>query len=389
MRETGSNNETLKQKNRGLVLRLVTTGECTSRIGVAKYTGLSKMAATNIISQLIEEDILEEKETIRVKGKGRNPIQLDLSKRAPKLIGVNIASDICSVVLCDMHLRIIGKTGFYVRKVDPDKIMENICRCIDRVIKKSPKEQFWGIGVAAPGPVDLLRGIILSHSGFAEMENIPIVEILEEKYHMPVLLESRQNCAALAEKYYGNGHDTEDLLLVGIGEEIGSGVISHGNLRESASGMTPELGHMSIDMNGRECCCGRKGCLRAYIEGSVLRAEYAEATGSDVTFREICRAAEKGEEAADRILGEMTEKLACGLVNAVNLLGPQKVILGGEGFRLPEKYVNELEQLTNTGKLNPEPLTICTSALGEEAGMRSSAARLLMEIFEGELKSMK
>ena len=142
---------------------------------------------------------------------------------------------------------------------------------------------------------------------------------------------------------------------------------------------------MSIDMNGRECCCGRKGCLRAYIEGSVLRAEYAEATGSDVTFREICRAAEKGEEAADRILGEMTEKLACSLVNAVNLLGPQKVILGGEGFRLPEKYVREQEQLINTGKLSPEPLTICTSALGEEAGTRSSAARLLMEIFEGEL----
>ena len=386
MRETGSNNETLRQKNRGLVLRLVTTGECTSRIGVAKYTGLSKMAATNIISQLIEEDILEEKETIRVKGKGRNPIQLDLSKRAPKLIGVNISADVCSVALCDMHLRILGKIGFYVQKVSPDKIMENICRCIDRVIKKSSKERFWGIGVAVPGPVDLSKGVILSHSGFPEMENISIVSVLEERYHVPVLLESRQNCAALAEKYYGNGHDAEDFLLVGIGEEIGLGVISHGNLRESSSGMTPELGHMSIDMNGRECCCGRKGCLRSYIEGSVLRAEYAEATGSEAAFREICRAADKGEEAADRILGEMTERLACGLVNAVNLLGSQKVILGGEGFRLPEKYVRELDRLINTEKLSPEPLTICISALGEEAGLRSSASRLLMEIFEGELK---
>lgn len=386
MWETGFNNETLRQKNRGLVLRLVTTGECTSRIGVSKYTGLSKMAATNIISQLIDEEILEEKETIRVKGKGRNPIWLDLSKKAPKLIGVSIASDVCSVVLSDMHLRILGKTGFYVRKVDPGKIMENICRCIDRVIKKSPKEKFWGIGVTVPGPVDLLKGMILSHSGFPEMENIPIVEVLEEKYHMPVLLESRQNCAALAEKYYGNGHDMEDFLLVGIGDEIGPGVISHGNLRESASGMTPELGHMSIDINGRECCCGRRGCLRSYIEDSVLRAEYAEATGTDVTFRELCRAAEKGEETADRILSKMTERLAFGLVNAVNLLGPQKIILGGEGFRLPGKYVSELERLINEGKLSPEPLTICVSALGEEAGIRSSAARLLMEIFEGELK---
>lgn len=383
MRETGSNNETLKQKNRGLVLRLVTTGECTSRIGVAKYTGLSKMAATNIISQLIEENILEEKETIRVKGKGRNPIQLDLSKKAPKLIGVNIASDICTVVLCDMHLRILGKTGFYVQKISPDTIMENICRCIDRVIRKSPKERFWGIGVAVPGPVDLSKGMILSCSGFPEMENIPIVEILEEKYRMPVLLESRQNCAALAEKYYGNGHDTEDFLLAGIGEEIGSGVISLGNLRESSSGMTPELGHMSIDINGRECCCGRKGCLRAYIEGSVLRAEYSKETGANAAFGEICRAAEKGERAADKILGEMTERLACGLINAVNLLSPQKVILGGEGFRLPQKYVEKLERLINAGKLSTEPLTICISAFGEEAASRSSASRLLMEIFEG------
>ena len=386
MRETGSNNETLKQKNRGLVLRLVTTGECTSRIEVAKHTGLSKMAATNIIAQLIEEGILEEKETIRIKGKGRNPIQLDLSKRAPKLIGVNIAPDICSVVLCDMHLRILGKIGFYVQKENRDKIMENICRCIDRVIRKSPKERFWGIGVAVPGPVDLSKGMILSHSGFPEMENSPIVKILEEKYRMPVLLESRQNCAALAEKYYGNGQNTEDFLVAGIGEEIGSGVISHGNLRESASGMTPELGHMSIDMHGRECCCGRKGCLRSYIEGSMLRAEYAEATGKEATFGELCKAAGKGEEAADRILGEMTERLACALVNAINLLGTQKVILGGEGFRLPEKYVRELERAINKEKLSPDPITICSSAFGKESGLRSSASRLLMEIFEGELK---
>ena len=90
MQNTGYNNTTLKQQNRGLILKLIVTGECESRIELAKRTGLSKMAVTNIISKFMEQNLVEEKECVRIQRKGRNPIKLCLYSKAPKMIGVHI-----------------------------------------------------------------------------------------------------------------------------------------------------------------------------------------------------------------------------------------------------------------------------------------------------------
>ena len=80
MKDAGLNNTTLRRQNRGLVLKLIVTEECSSRIEVSKKTGLSKMAATHIISEFLEEGIIEESASLPVKGKGRNPIRLCLSE---------------------------------------------------------------------------------------------------------------------------------------------------------------------------------------------------------------------------------------------------------------------------------------------------------------------
>ena len=111
MPKTGVNNTRLKQQNRGLILQLIATGECSSRIELAQQTGLSKMTVTYIVNEFLEQGVLEEREKMQVDGKGRNPIQLCISHRAPKLIGVHIHRERCSVFLCDMHLQVLKKTG--------------------------------------------------------------------------------------------------------------------------------------------------------------------------------------------------------------------------------------------------------------------------------------
>ena len=384
MQETGFNNAALKQQNRGLALRLAATGECSSRIEIARRTGLSKMAASNIIAGYIEEDILEESESIKISGKGRNPIQLKLSDKAPKLIGVYIAKDECRVILCDMHLKILAKAGFQITQENHSRFVKLVCRCIDRILKKASEQRIWGIGIASSGSINYADGTLLHLPGFPDTEKIPIVDILKEKYGMPVFLSSQYNTAALAEKYYGNAQDCQDFVYLGISDRIGAGLIYGNALKHDLSGRSSAFGHISIGQNGRICSCGRRGCVAAYASVPVICSEYREETGQDLSFRDICKASEKGDTAAVSLLNEMTDSLTCALTNVSNLVLPEKVILGSEGCFLPDNYLQRIEDNLNRYSCTESHIRVLKSAFGHNSGLRGSAAGLLMRIFEGE-----
>ncbi len=384
MQGAGVNNGTLKSRNRGLVLRLLTTGECTSRIDVAKRTGLSKMAATNIIAGFIEDGILEERETIQVGGKGRNPIQLGLSPKAPKMIGVYIGRNECSAVLNDMHLTVLSKAGYALTRDNQDHLYEMICRCIERILKKAADEKIWGICVSAAGAVDTENGTFRNLPEITGAGSVPLKSLLEEKFQMPVVLENRYNGAAIAEKLYGNGRDAENLLFCGICEEIGFGLALGGGMR-NLRGMLGGLGHMSIEMKGRQCKCGRRGCLQMYASIPMVRAKYRKVSGEELTFREICRNAEKGNAFAAETLDDMTERLACGLTNAVNLFAPQKILIGFDGCILPSKYITRLEKSVNERSLTEDFISVQKPSFGRNAGIRGCTSMLLMNVFNGEM----
>ena len=384
MQESGFNNASLKQQNRGLVLRLAATGECSSRIEIARHTGLSKMAASNIIAGLIEENILEESESIKVSGKGRNPIQLKLSERAPKLIGIYIKKDECRVILCDMHLKILAKAGFQVT-AENHGFIRLVFRCIDRILKKASGEKIWGIGIASSGSIDYTEGTLLHLPGFPDMEKIPIVDLLKEKYQLPVFLGSQYNTAALSEKYYGNAKDSDNFIYLGISDRIGAGLIYENVLRSNLTGRSSAFGHISIEQNGRLCTCGRRGCVTAYASTPVICSEYLAESGEDLSFREICKASEKGDAAASELLIKMTDSLSCALTNVSNLVMPEKIILGSEGCFLPETCFQRIEENLNRQSSAGAHIRVQKSAFGHNSGLRGCASGLLMRIFEGDL----
>ena len=109
MAKSGVNNTLLKQRNRGLILKLIATGQCSSRIELSQKTGLAKMTVTYIVNEFLERGIFEERQKVQVEGKGRNPVQLCISDKAPKLIGVHLYREICSVILCDIQLKLLKR----------------------------------------------------------------------------------------------------------------------------------------------------------------------------------------------------------------------------------------------------------------------------------------
>ncbi len=386
MKDAGLNNTTLRRQNRGLVLKLIATEECSSRIEVSKKTGLSKMAATHIISEFLEEGIIEERESLPVKGKGRNPIRLCLSESAPKMIGVHIFRDECSVVLCDLKLHVKMRRKFAVTKESCGRIWEQLYECIDAVLQSAGEERLYGIGIGSLGPVDVGRGRILNPPNFYGKRDIEIVSMLKERYKLPVFFDSQYNCAALAEKYYGNGRDAEDFLFVGISNGIGSGVVTGGEINRDFCGFTSELGHVSIDWNGKLCTCGRRGCLEMYAGSRVITTHLTEITGKSYDFRGFCEMAkEEGDSLMHQVFADMVDKLACGITNAVNLYNPQKVLIGHEGYWLPGRYLDKLQEQVNRRKLlgDYHEVKVERPAFGENSHIVGCACSLLEKIFDG------
>lgn len=404
MSESGYNNTTLKQSNRGLILRLVATGECETRIELARKTGLSKMAATNIIGEFIEQGLLSEGGKQRVTGKGRNPVILSIADTAPKILSVHLYRDEWRVGLCDITLRLLYGTGFPVNADTSADVMERLYRAIDEVIAYADtyKEAIFGMGVGSVGPVDVSKGMILNPPNFFGIRDLPVARLLRERYDMPVCFDSQYNCAALMEKYYGRCRGSDDFVFVGISNGIGSGVIAGGKILRNCYGMTSEIGHVSIDWHGRLCGCGNRGCMEAYASVPVMEAEMQEATGRDLSFREFCllEQARQGEadagqlallsasetEGVSGVFEKFVESLACGLTNVVNTLNPQKIIIGHMGYWIPDIYITKLEEEINRRKMmsREKPVRVEKSEFEDQTQRQGSACALLTRIFDGE-----
>lgn len=400
MTKTGVNNKLLKQKNRGLLLKLIATGECSSRIELAQKTGLAKMTVSNIVSEFIESGILEEREKLQTDTKGRNPVQLSIAQGAPKLLGVHVYREEYSVILCDLMLHIIKKISVPITEENADTLVQELLGKIDEMLAAFPEEKILGIGIGAIGPDDLIRGRILKPTDFHGIHDLDLKKEIAEHTHLPVYFDSESNAAAMAEKYYGSGSDCEDFIYINLANGVGTGLVVNGKLYSNTSGMTCEFGHVSIDWKGRVCSCGGRGCLETYISRKVLEEELADAAGEKKSFRVFCEEMDHAlerqrtgavftdrETKMDQVFRDMAEYLACGITNFVNGLNPRKVIVGYDGYWIPDIYLKLAERLANERLLTRRyrKIQVVKSCFGSEAAIYGSAASLLTAIFEGEL----
>ena len=391
MKKSGLNNSILKKRNRGIILRLLATEKCFSRIDIAKETGLSKMAATNVIGEFIDEGIIEESEKRVQGGKGRNPIVLRISGRAPKIIGVHISGTGGGVSLCDYKLNVLTESGFRVAEGENDRIFPEIFKRIDSILSKYGNERISGVGVGSPGPVDVRRGVIPKPEDPSGMKDIDVFGILKEKYDFPVFVENEYDCAALAELFFGAGRDLSNFAFIGVSKEVGSALISGGQLFRSESGFNSEIGHISIDINGPSCHCGRKGCLETYISTSVLEEKLRKMSGKELTFRDFCEInKDHSSPEFEDVMDEATEKLSEVLANTVNFCGTLNYIIGMEGRYIPDRYVQDLTKRVNNKIMfkSRRKVRVLRSSIHKPLRSAVCSCAVMERLFRGDMDSL-
>lgn len=381
--KTGQNSIDSKYYNRGLILRLIATGECRTRIELARATGLTKMTVTNIVAEFLEKKILTECEEEQTEVCGRNPILLQISEQAPKVIGLLIFRDRMEAVLCDFRMNILKRARVDFLELTEQQLVENAFELIDRMLQK--ENHVAGIGVAVIGPVDINTGTILNPVRFYGIKNLPILQILKDKYALPVYLDHDNNSAALAEKLYGVGKNAQDFIFLGISNGIGSGIISDGEVYHSRRGLESEIGHVSIDYRGPLCSCGNRGCLEMYASAFVIQRQLQEKTGRQESYASFCR---RKEPETEEIFEDMIEKISAALVSSIHILQPELIVLGHECIEWDDGYVKMLEDRINEKKMakDSQIIPVKKAYFGKEAQLTGAAANVMIQIFKGNIR---
>ncbi len=244
MDRAGRNSGDNRRSNRGLCIRLISTGRCSTRSEMVRETGLSKMTISNIVGELMEQGILEETEMLYNDIPGRNPVKLRINPEGPKFAGVYISRGCCEGILCDLSLSIHERISEDIRCQDGTELMDLIFSVLDRLLGSEGKVS--GIGIASVGPVNVVTGRLLDPRFFHGISGVDIKGPIEKRYGLPVYMNNDDQSALLAEALFGNARGFEDVLYIGAGPDTGCGVITNGKLFISRRGLCPQIGRLRL-----------------------------------------------------------------------------------------------------------------------------------------------
>jgi glucokinase len=251
-----------------------------------------------------------------------------------------------------------------------------------------PWERIEAVGIACGGPLDPAAGIIQSPPNLPGWVDVPLVDIVASAYDRPTVVENDATAGALAEWWYGAGRDRDvrDLVYLTISTGVGGGLVLDGRLYRGVNGNAGELGHLTVDYLGRQCGCGRRGCLEAYASGTniALRAREALAGGEPsslaalqtVTARDVAEAAAAGDRIAGRVWDETTAILASAVANILDVLNPELVVLGGGVTRAGDQLLEPVRAGGLAQAMLParRAAEIVLAELGDLLGIVSAAA---------------
>jgi glucokinase len=231
-----------------------------------------------------------------------------------------------------------------------DAVADRIVGLIDRVITEtveqtdSTRHQVIGIGIGAPGPLDREKGIVIVAPNLG-WKNFPLRDRISEKLSLPATLDNDANCATVGEWWQGAARGGTNVIGMTIGTCIGGGLIIVGKLFHGASDVAGEIGHTTIDLNGRYCKCGNYGCLEAYASGPaiatrarevLMREETASMLPSmvgnapeQITAETVYKAAQLGDAVANEIVRDTARYLGAGIANLLNIISADVVVVAG------------------------------------------------------------
>jgi len=249
--------------------------------------------------------------------------------------------------------------------------------------------QLAGIGIGAPGIIDVRRGLVHELINVSGWNDVPLASRLAKRLRCRCLVDNDANLVTVGEWRFGAGRGSSELVCFTWGTGIGGGLIVRGQLYRGARDAAGELGHMVIAPGGRRCACGDRGCLEAQVGTSAIVAEVRAAvrrggtrlrrlvheTDGRITPELVSRAARQGDRAARAIWARLGRWMGIGVANVVNLLNPDCVVIGGGVAKAWPYFAASLRASVREHAMTVPRRTarLVKASLGPHAGMIGGA----------------
>lgn len=316
--------------NRAAVFRLIGASGPIARTHIAQRLGLSPATVTAVTRELLDEGLVRVAERAPSRG-GRPALLLELVGSAATAFGVKIAPDHLVGVRVNIEADVLDRFELPFDAAAPDAIGRLAEMLSHRVADTTAQPPLLGIGLGVPGVFDARTRRL--DSPLLGWRQVPLADVLQRELGVPVFVENDVNTLAVAERLYGRGHDVEHFITVTIGRGIGLGIIAGGDIYRGFRGGAGEFGHTTVADDGPICTCGKRGCLEALVSDPALVAK-ARAAGILTRRQSIDRLrqlAAAGDSAACGVYAEAGAVLGRSVGNLVNVLGPELVLISGEG----------------------------------------------------------
>lgn len=274
----------------------------------------------------------------------------------------------------------------------PDAIVDELvamCRdTIAEVAAKEPGARVAGVGIGVPGPLDIARGMVLLTPNLGWVD-FPLRDRISAALDLPAVIDNDANCAILGETWLGAARGARFAIGMTIGTGIGGGIVMQGRLHHGAADCAGEIGHITIEMNGRRCGCGNYGCLEAYASGPAIAMRAVEqvrfgaasllSTLADddldrVSAQMVYAAAQQGDAVALEVVRDTAHYLGTGVANLLNIFNPDLVVIVGGVTQAGDHLFEPLRREVARRAFRPavESCRIVPGELGGLAGVHGA-----------------
>lgn len=374
--------ETLRRRNRGMVLQAVQAGGATSRVDIVRSTGLSRTTVSSLVNQLIAEGLLAEgTERGGPSGAhqtGRPPTRLTLEPSGGAVLGIHLRHDGIRLALADLAGSVLAEV---LVDLDVDHRADAALAFVEDATSDLlaeagiARDRLLGAGVAVSSPVPTR-----SNHGPALLttwHDIDVADVLGRRLGVPVQVGNDANLGATAERVFGAARSARSLVYVMLAEGVGAGLFLDGRTYVGANGVAGEFGHVVVAPGGQVCRCGNRGCLETVAGAGALVAALPPRAGDGARdLDDVLAACRDGDPGASRIVADAGRAVGTALAGVCTMLDPDLVVVGGRtaaaGAPLLDGIVETLQR--GVPPTEESPVRVVVGELGARAEVLGAVA---------------
>lgn len=314
-------------------------------------------------------------------------------------IGIDIGGTKCAVIAGTEDMEILKRISFPTEtQKGPDHAINLLLDSASEICGKLGPDGLKAIGISCGGPLDSVKGVVQSPPNLPLWDNIPIVKLFEDRFHVPVYLQNDANACALAEWKFGAGKGTQNMIFLTFGTGMGGGIIINGRLYTGTNDLAGEVGHVRLADDGPKAY-GKKGSFEGFCSGTgialiarkIVSEKFAlKQTVSfcdniknvdKITAKDIAEAAFSGDKTAIKILEISGEYLGKGLSILIDILNPQKIVIGSIYARCRQFIEPACLEIVKREALEPARAvcSVVPADLGEQVGDYASLSVAMVQ----------